>query len=724
MAVTAGMARAGRIGLPRIKPTDPLLLTITVLAGVMLVVASTSLGSGDYGQWLMAARPFNGLNVPEYRAAAAVPPVVPYLLALVVGAVGDALIAVRMFAVFILCALGVSAYVAGTTLFRSRQAGLLATVLSLVVVDQFLDLLAFGGLLQAASIVFAWLTVAAFFRAAHARQSSRAWVWWVTGAAFVGLAALTHMGTGYVLVPTGCAIAVIAARHAASGTPARLARLAPLAVVMLGVMVFWLAVLLPGSTDLTRNPASLDYRGPNRLLDTLTGYLPTAAVALAGVSSVILGSVVEVSRRRHGPWVVLGTWTAITLAVLMTAVLTRAATDYPRFATPILAPLVIGAAGALSIAVRLLSGWLASGTRRGTARAWAAAALVLMVVVGAPLAVDRFKTEARGYQLRDVASLSLAATWIEANLSPEATVLAPVREAKWIEGLTGRAALFSNAFRYSFRADEWQRSLAADTLLRSNGALVNQFFFARLTADGADQSAARGLVIAANHGGEYQDLLTAVPGETRILGTDPIQPVLATLTNLLPAGREVSASPADLRVATNWTGARHRVPVTFRQEVALRQGSSVLDLRMSVATTLPVAGLELELRPAGGMQTSQVSINGQVAIMSFTRVGSGEPTLRVVLAGSEGVLSRSATGGLRVQSSASSVRLLITDLTAASSPTVTLAWLDPAELVERYGVEAVLLARDPTLDARRARMAAMSFRQTRDYGPYVLMVRR
>jgi hypothetical protein len=718
------VGRFGRVGLPRVNPTDPLLLTITVLAGVALVVASTSLGSGDYGQWLMAARPFNGLDIPDYREAAAVPPVVPYVLALLVGAVGDALIAVRLFAVLVLCALGVSAYVAGATLFRSRQAGLLATVLSLVVVDQFLDLLAFGGLLQATSIVFAWLTVAAYFRAAHAPASPRAWLWWTVGACCVGLAAITHMGTGYILVPTGCAIAVIAARHAASTTRARLARLVPLVVVLTGVGVFWIAVLLPGGTDLIRNPASLDYRGPDRLLDNLTGYLPTAAVALLGVSAVILASVVEMSRRRHGPWIVLGTWAVITVTVLMAAVLTRAATDYPRFATPILAPLVVGAAGALSIAVRVLSGWLAAGTRRGTARAWSAAVLVLVVVVGAPLAVDRFKSEARGYQLRDVASLSQAATWIDANLSPHATVLAPVREAKWIEGLTGRAALFSSAFRYSFRAEEWQRSLAADTLLRSNGALVNQYFFARLTADGADQAAARGLVIAANHGGEYLDLLTAVPGETRILSPDPTHPVLATLTNLAPAGREVTESPAELRVATNWTGERQAVPVTYRQEVTLHQGSSVLDLQMSVATTLPVAGLELELRPTGNMHTSQISLDGHMAIISFNRVGSGEPTLRVVLAGTEGALRRSADGGLRIHSSATQVRLLITDLTAASSPTVTQQWLDPAQLVDRYGVEAVLLARDPSLDARRARMAAINFHQARDYGPYVLMVRR
>ena len=721
MALTADPARVGRVGLPRLNRSDPFLIMLAVLGGLVVVMASTSLGSGDYGQWLMAARPFNGLSMPDYRAASAVPPVVPFLLALLVSVVGDALVAIRLFAVLILCALGASAYVAAATLFRSRRAGLLATVLALVVVDQFLDLLAFGGLLQATAIVFAWLTVAAYFRAAHGSQP--AWVWWTVGAGCVGLTALTHMGTAYILVPTGCAVAIIAARHAVSSRSERLIRLAPLGFVLLGATVFWIVVLLPGGTDLIRNPASLDYRGPNRLIDDLTGYWPTALVAVGGLAAVIFGSLLERIRGRNGSWIVLATWTAITLAVLLAAVLTRAATDYPRFATPVLAPLVIGAAGAVSVAMRVVSGWLATSTRRGTALGWSQAALVAVVVVGAPLAVDRFKTEANGYQLRDAASLSQAVSWMDANLSPQATVLAPVREAKWIEGLTGRAALFSNAFRYSFRAEEWQRSLAADTLLRSRGALVNQFFFARLTADGSDPFAARGLVVAANHGGEYLDLLTTVPGRTRILGAAPDQPILATLANLAPAGREVTITPAELQVTTSWTGERQGVPVTYRQSVMLRQDSSVLDLRLSIETTLPVEGLQFELRPAAGIRSSEVNVDGQVATISFIRIGSGEPQLRVVLAGSEGVLRPTATGGLRIRSSETQVRLLITDLTAASSPSVQLQWLDPEQLIERYGVQAVLLARDPTLDGRRARMEALDFQLVGDYGTYVLLVR-
>jgi hypothetical protein len=95
----------------------------------------------------------------------------------------------------------------------------------------------------------------------------------------------------------------------------------------------------------------------------------------------------------------------------------------------------------------------------------------------------------------------------------------------------------------------------------------------------------------------------------------------------------------------------------------------------------------------------------------------------VAVAGGDGILRRTATGALRIRSSETQVRLLITDLTAASSPSVTLQWLDPAQLIEDYGVQAVLLARDPTLDARRARMEALDFQMARDFGPYVLLVR-
>jgi len=709
-----------RIEPRRIDPYDPFLLVLAVLTGLTAVLVLTPLGSGDYGQWLMTARPYAGLSLPDYRAAGAVPPVVPVLLGGLLAVVGDPIVAVRLFTIFTLWGLGGSAYFAGATLFGSRLAGLLATVLGLLVVEPFVDLFAFGGLLQANAIVFAFLTVAAFYRAPRAARHG--WAWWTLGAVCLGLAALTHVGSASILVPTGVAVALVSARHGSTGRWTGLARLVPLGVILGVTASFWLMVLIPGGTDLVRNPASLDYRGPGRLVDGLTGSWPTVLVIGAGVGAILVGTAREIARRADGPWLVLAIWTAITLGVLAVAVLSGASTDYPRFATPILAPLVLAAGGAVAALLGIPARRVSSSQRRRVAN-WSAAVLAIVIVVSAPLAAGRFMTEANGYQLRDLASLSTAAAWINEHLGPQATVLAPVREAKWIEGLTGRPALFSNAFRYSFRSEEWERSLAADTVLRSSGALVNPFFFARLTALGTDQSAAHGLVIAANHGGEYLDLLSLVPDGTRILSPDADRRILATQVNLAAEGRTVSSTASALEVTSTWSGERRTASVALTQSVTLEESSSVLSLRASVETSLPVAGLELELRPAADAHVSTLVLNGSEATISFAPYGPGEPRLRLAIVDGTGAFERTAGNGIRVVTSEPSAHLLITDLTGAGAPSSTMQWLDPASLIDSYGVQAVLLARDPSLDARIARMESLGFTSIHDFGFYLLLVR-
>jgi hypothetical protein len=720
MAVIAPRIRPGRFEL-RFRPTDPFLLVPAVLGGLALTVATTPLGGGDYGQWLMTARPFAGESIPDYRAAGAVPPLVPFLLGSIMSLVGDPFVAIRLFTVLLLCALGASAYTVGATLFRSPRTGLLVTVLALLAVDQFLDLFAFGGLLQAMAIALACFAVAAFVRAADDPERERAW--WTLGAICDGLIALTHMGSAYIFVPTGCAVAVLAVRKAVPGRQARARRLAPLGVALIAAAAFWLLVLLPDSTDLIRNPASLSYRGPGRLLESLTENWSTAVVAVGGLAAIVAGTVAEIRRSSQGPWIILATWTAITLAVALGAVVTGAATDYPRFATPILAPLVIGAGAALSIGIGIGSRWLADRTGAGSPAGWSVVALAAIIVVSIPMAADRFLPEANGYRLQDADGLASAATWIDSNLEPDATILAPVREAKWIEGLTGRAALFSNPVRYSFRAEEWQRSLAADALLRSNGALANPFFVARLTAAGTDQSAARGVVVAANHGGEYVDLLTTVPEQARIVGAGADGPTLATLANLAPAGREVAVTDGAIQVVSTWTGDRQGAPVTYRQSLGLDTDSSVLDFRATVETTVPVGGLQIELRPPSGTHITAIDVVEQEATLSFSQIGSAEPQLRILVVGGEGYLRPTAAGGLVVRTMAPELRLLITDLSAGDSAISNLQWLDPATLIETYGVDAVLLARNPSLDARQPRMEALGFHMVRDFSSYLLLAR-
>ncbi len=155
----------------------------------------------------------------------------------------------------------------------------------------------------------------------------------------------------------------------------------------------------------------------------------------------------------------------------------------------------------------------------------------------------------------------------------------------------------------------------------------------------------------------------------------------------------------------------------------MRADSSVMDLRMSVETTLPIGGLQFEFRPAGGTQITAIDVRGREATLSFSAMGSTEPQLRVLLVGDEGYLRASTSGALHIRTPGPELRLLITDLTAAESSTSSLQWLDPSELIGRYDVEAVLLARDPSLDARQARMEALGFQPIQDFSSYLLLVR-
>ena len=720
---SAALGRRPERALPlalRWPPLDlwPLLVLGAVLAGCAWVLATTEIGSGDYGQWLMTARPYLGESVPDYRAASAVPPVVPFLLGLAVRLVGDPLLGVHLFAVLLLVVLGLSAYLVGLSFFGSRLAGLMALVGALLLTDRFLELFAFGGLLQAGAIVFLWLGAGALM---HAGQGiRREGAWWVAGGACIGLAALTHVGTASIVVPTGIGVGLLSAMRVAPTWRLRMVRLAPLGAALVVVAAYWLVFLLPGGTEFAQNPASLAYRGPNRLIDNLTSYWPGVVMAAVAAAGLAVGTIGEVRRRAIGPWTIIGAWTAITLAVVIGAVVSRAATDYPRFATPLLAPLVVAAAGAGVAAIARVASWLTRRLRRGTPAGWSMAIALALVAATAPPAVTAFGTQANGYQMAEPSSLQAAVAWIEGNVAPGATILAPPREGKWIEGLSGRTTLFSSAVRYSFRPEEWGRSVAADTLLRSGGAVVNEFFFVRLTDNVANAAVPRGMVIGVNHGGEYLDLLRIAPAGTSILDTSGRLGILATLPNLAGAGRTSTSDSVATSVTSSWTGKRQGTPVTFREIVTLQGDSSTLELRASAATLKPT-GFAFELHPAQ-VAVTELALAGTEADLTFDVAGSGPPRLRAVLSGVAATIERLPDGGIRVYSPGGPIRLLITDLSGAGPSVVGAQFLDPEQLLAAYHVGAVILVTDPSFAGRRTRLEALGFQLAQTFGPYAVMV--
>jgi hypothetical protein len=511
---------------------------------------------------------------------------------------------------------------------------------------------------------------------------------------------------------------------------ARLRTIAPLVVGLTAIGAYWLIATAPASLGFVANPASLSYRGPERVLDVLAGYAPTLMVIAMGGAALAAWLVGLLAHRRlpdrRDGRLVLVVWLGAAWAAYGWSALTGVSTDYPRFVPLLVAPFVVAAAGGVSLA----GAFLARRVPRALTSERGLVAIGLTIVVVAPFSIARYQTEAEGYRLPDADSLAAATAWMDERLVPGASILAPVREAKWIEGLTGRSALFGSDIRYAFRPVEWERSLAANALLRGNLGLANETFVLTLT-DGVAFDLGqqpRSLLIAANHGGEYVELLRLVPDSSRIFGEAGES--LATLPALTPAGFD-RVSHADLLMATTtWSGTRHDVSVAYVQTITLAKASTSFTLDVLADTPLPVSGVQVELRPPSGVALLDLkptsAADGAVVAtastdLAFARLGRSEPRLRLSVDGG-GTITHSPSGGVLVEAIGRRLTLRVTDLTPGEASS-TIRLLDPLALVAAYDVGAALLRRDGAYEARRARLELLGFHVARAEGPYIVMVR-
>jgi hypothetical protein len=702
-----------------------LLVLGSIIAGLALVLATTPIvGRGDYGQWLMTARYYLGEPVPAYRTISALPPLVPILLSMIARILPDPAAALETFNVLMLVGVILSFYLAASALFESRIAGLLAVATGVLVTDRFIELFAFGGLLQASAITFMSLSVAAFVRAGRGPGLERRW--WILGSGCLALATLSHVGTGLIAVPVALSVGLLSLlRLNQIPWRTRVNALLPVAIALAALSVYWLVVLLPAGGEYVTNPASLNYRGADRLFSGLFSYWPTALVVGLGAGAVVLGSLGELQRRTVGSHLVLLLWCAVAWGVLLLSVITGAATDYPRFATPLLVPLVLAAASGLLWLGRSLAVYLAVLMPRPNQQTVLFTTAALFIVTISPFAAEKYASQATTYQPRDAQALNTLTTWIDGQLPVGDAVLTEVREGKWIEGQTGRPALFSLPVRYSFRPAEWERAVAATTLLQSTGSIANQFFFAKFS-DGDPCAADRppsAFTLAINHGGEFVDTLRLSTGQIRILAVSPAGSTLASVSSLTAGAESVAVSPEDVTIHEAWRGQRGGADLSYTQSIRLISESSTFDLSGEVKTKLPLGGLEIDLVPIPGMAITAVDGSGGEADVYFTQMGLLQPHLRIVVAGDGGSVELTAGGSLRIHASSSQLHLLITDLSASDHYSSDLRLLCAAQLSDAYHVGAVLLVRDPTYPARMQRAEALGFRIVRTLGPYVVMLR-
>ena len=723
-------ARAGAISTrstsPELPAGVPVLAAIGLSLTIGLIVWLTPIGSGDYGQWLMVSRAFSSESSPDYRALSDVPPAVPFAIAAAHRLTGEPVLALQLVASAIGAGLCAAFCVAGWALDRRALTGLAAAVLALLVTDRFVELFAFGGLPQAAAIAFLALALAAFGHALVSPIAQRRW--WIAGCGAILAMSLSHIPTAMVGLPACLAAAglsVLPDRRAEFRS--RLRTAAPLVAGLAVVALHWLVVIAPASGAYVTNPASLAYRGPERVIDLFVAYPPTLAVVLfgAGYLGLWVGRHLVGGRlpERRDPRLIVLAWAATSWGAYLWSTVTGASTDFPRFAPLLLAPLVVATAVGLGATGAALARHVTipRPDERGIM------ALGLAVVLVAPFSIARYQTDAAGYRLPDREALIAAATWTNRRLVPGAAILAPVREAKWIEGVTGRSALFSSEVRYAFRPTEWERSLAAEAVLRGNLALANGAFVLTLTdgvaTEGGQQP--RSLLIAANHGGEFVNLLRAVPESSLIL--DPAGETVASLPALEPEGMRTTESRSSLHATTAWTGERRGAAVRYEQALGLARGAGSFTLSAEAFTDLPVSGLQVELRPQTGVALVDVGSPagdrqaGVSAELTFARIGRAEPRLRLDLDG-PGTIAPSPAGGVLVTAGGPYLRVTVVDLTAGGAST-SLRLLEPVEIVREYDVGAVVLRRDPAYDARRARLEGLGFHVALAEGPYVVMFR-
>jgi len=689
-------------------------------ASIAYTLVRMPIGSGDYGQWLMLSRFYSGQDVPDYRQALSVPPVVPLLLAAIRVLISDPVVALQAFRGILGAAFVLSFYLAGTAIFRQRVAGFLSAVIGFLVTDRLLELFAFGGLPQIAGLTFMVLGIAAFAQAGSSRDPTSRW--WLVGSLGIALSVLSHTGSATIALAGGPVVAVISTlRLDASTWRERMRALKPFAITLAVVAAYWLVVLLPQNQEYAQNPASLNYRGPNRIWPLLTTYWPTTLVLVTGAAAVLAGGAREIVARRVGGFILVAAWTLSTLAVLAWSIMFGVATDYPRFVAPIVAPLVVAAGGGLAIASAHLTDLLPRPLPLPRQLALPLLVAVALATSVGPSTIDAHDRETSFYALEDLPGLEDAAFWLDAHLASGESVLAPAREGKWIEGLTGRAALFSMPTRFSFRSEERDRSAAAETLLRSSASMANEFLFVKFPKPGG--AALQDPWLSINHGGEYVELVRLPPTLTKISLSSHGNVAQVTLAELTITSVEASESEGSVEIRAVWGGKAGGASVSYKRTVHLARGSKSVEITDEVTSGLPVVALEVEVRPILKEAAPATLLHDDSSEFIFAKLGKTKPRLEVGAPGQTVSMKAGAANSIVVRAANSARLHLQLSAPEPGEPVYGLGLLMPDQLVEEYNVGGVLLVRDSTLNARMKRLSALGFRKKLELDRYVLMVR-
>lgn len=726
-----------------------------LVAGAALAVAPPLLAAGavlgpwlagaDSGQWVMLARAYDGQPYPAYRDPFAVPPAAPLLALAMLKASGDPFLAPKLAVLAAFALVPLAAFLLGRELF-GWLPGVVAGLLVGVGQHFYLRLALFGALPQLLAVAAFGGALAAIARNARSPGPGPAVAIGVGGLLLVA----SHAPTAAVGLPVLALTALLVPPHPLRGPVGRaargaLGRVAPL--VPAGALFAAYAWAKRGAFDsYLSNEAAFHTKGLGVAAMELLRLRVTSILLVAGGAVLLLllwrawrGSraAPAAPRRRgladwHGPEAlaraaaVLGV-PAVALGLLMLALYgARVGTDYPRIFPLAGFPAIV--------AVASLVPPLGRGPRGAPLPGRQARAALLAGALVLPVAAGVVQAEARAapfYSVREPGDLRDVLAAVEARVPVGDTVWTPVREGKWTEGITGRAALFGLPAWAIFRPWEWERKVAADLLGQGSAWMTSGLVtatFARDSAVSADNPAVR-----VYYKGDLKPLLRVDDGAStvRLGGWGAYR--LADL----PARQERTWWEGDsVHVGQRASPTAAGGPtVSVERHGEVREGSPVIRLDFTVRSQgAPIEDVAIALAPAGvGPWMAVEPLDGGARIVSTRqaeplaatlRVAGGDASIEVADLGDRGpaavlrLAPRDGPDGAR--SEARGTVLVVAAPVGEPPPDLDLVTAERA--LERHGVRWALLP-SAGHDAWRASAQALGFRPVHENPTYTLLQR-
>lgn len=494
--------------------TEFLALGISLFAGaaIFMYFNNLVLPGADQGQWLMLSRYYSGQHIPDYRSSFAVPFGYPIILAFLRLFMEDAM-ALNLSAGMLMFLFGYTTFLLGKELFHNPFIGLVTLVFALIGQSVFLFVFSFGGYPQIQALC--WMNLCIYFTVKiysdHADNRS-----WLGLGISLGLVFATHFPSSVIIIVvlTGLLSLLLLKNRD------KLKIIVTKGTTYLGIPFFiWLvyiALMFDVLISYGTNPSAKYSKDFTLVFGFWLRYMHYFVLVSINITIPLLlkeyrDSMIE----KHSTALqVICIWFLTIGLFWIILAAADVGTHYSRFMPFLIQPLLFMTAflvfNTITFFIHKINTRLKEQTKMELLSKLSHPFMVLMlsILVISPAfgtTIDRFQSSVNYHILDNPAEYQELIDWVNENTEEQDCIWAPIREGKWLEGLTGRPSLMDMEYKYLYRPWEFNRSRGATILASSTYFIDNGYLRIR------EQNNTRGMPI--NPGvsifveGHYEDII-------------------------------------------------------------------------------------------------------------------------------------------------------------------------------------------------------------------------